>query len=156
VCTPVDQIASQVLTAARHCRAKTLLTDTGSTKAAIVAEVEKGLNRPRLFLGAHPLAGSEKRGPEHARADLFDGRLNVLTTTPQTATAAIHRAYVFWESLGCRLWSMRPDEHDRTLALTSHLPHLVASALAGLLHPGLTGMAATGFRDTTRLAAGDP
>src|SRR5262245_48044039 len=54
VCTPVDQIASQVLTAARHCRAKTLLTDTGSTKAAIVAEVEKGLNRPRLFLGAHP------------------------------------------------------------------------------------------------------
>src|SRR5262249_26171228 len=54
------------------------------------------------------------------------------------------------------LWSMRPDEHDRTLALTSHLPHLVASALAGLLHPGLTGMAATGFRDTTRLAAGDP
>ena len=64
----------------------------------------------------------------------------------------VHRA----GSLGCRLWTMSPNDHDATLALTSHLPHLVASALAGLLHPGLTGFAASGFRDTTRLASSDP
>jgi len=156
VCTPVDQIAAHVLTAARHCRAKTLITDSGSTKVNIVEAVERGLARKRLFIGSHPLCGSEKRGPEFARETLFDGRLVILTATELTPALAIHRATTFWESLGGRIWGMTAEDHDRTLALTSHLPHLVGSALAGLLHPGLAGFAATGFRDTTRLAAGDP
>jgi prephenate dehydrogenase len=156
ICTPVDQIASHVLTAARYCRPTALLTDTGSTKVAVVEAVEKELADERWFVGGHPLAGSEKRGPENARADLFDGRVTVLTPTPNTERRASDRAEYFWTLLGSRVGFMSPDEHDRTVALTSHLPHVVAAALAGMLDPAQNGFAASGFRDTTRLAAGDP
>ena len=135
----------------------TLLTDAGSTKAAIVRGIEGRLPAGVAFVGSHPLAGSEKRGPSHADADLFQDRLTVVTPTPQTdpgrggadqcLLASARRA-------GSGRWS--PEEHDRALALTSHLPHLVASALAGILPPELHDLTATGFRDTTRIAAGDP
>jgi len=156
VCTPVDQIASHLLTAAKHCRPTTLLTDTGSTKVAIVEAVEKELPDDPWFVGGHPLAGSEKRGPEHARADLFDGRVTILTPTRTTERRASNRAEQFWKSLGSRIGFMTPNEHDQTVALTSHLPHVAAAALVGMLAPASSGFAASGFRDTTRLAAGDP
>jgi prephenate dehydrogenase len=108
------------------------------------------------FVGSHPLAGSEKRGPEHADADLFQGRVTVVTPTPQTDGAAVDRTVEFWRGLDSRVIVMAPDEHDRALAVTSHLPHLLASALAGILPPELRELTATGFRDTTRIAAGDP
>lgn len=155
-CTPVDQVAKQVLIAAKHCKARTLLTDAGSTKASIVAAVDRRAPSRLRFVGAHPLAGSEKRGAEHARADLFDGRLTILTPTKRTPGPAVTKVSEFWESLGCKLWAMTPDEHDRVLAQTSHLPHLVASALASTLEPGTEMFTATGFRDTTRLAGSDP
>jgi prephenate dehydrogenase len=154
-CTPVDVIAGQVLAAAGHCGLGALLTDAGSTKAAIVRAVEGRLPPGVAFVGGHPLAGSEKRGPEHADAELFQGRLTVLMRTGQTQATALERVADFWRGLGARVRVMDPEEHDRCLAVTSHLPHLVASALAGILAPELQELTASGFRDTTRIAAGD-
>ena len=156
LCTPVDGIARQALLAASLCAAGTLLTDTGSTKGQIVRAVEEGLPAGVFFVGAHPLAGSEKHGPEHADPDLFQGRLTVVTPTAQTPLAALRRTIAFWEALGARVQVMDCDEHDRALALTSHLPHLAASALAGILPPEWYELTASGFRDTTRLAAANP
>jgi prephenate dehydrogenase len=155
-CTPVTLIAEQVLAAAPACGNGTLLTDAGSTKGAIVRALEGKLPREVRFVGSHPLAGSEKRGSDHADADLFQGRVTVVTPTPKTDAAAVERTVKFWRGLDSRVVVMSPDEHDRALAMTSHLPHLLASALAGILPPELHELAATGFRDTTRVAAGDP
>jgi prephenate dehydrogenase len=152
----VDRIEEQVLAAAPGCAAGTLLTDAGSTKAAIVRGVEGRLPDGVAFVGSHPLAGSEKRGPEHADARLFHNRLTVVTRTDRTPADALERTAAFWQALGSRVHVMAPEDHDRALALTSHLPHLLASALAGLLPPELYDLTATGFRDTTRVAAGDP
>jgi prephenate dehydrogenase len=155
-CSPVDCIAGQVLAAAPECPPGTLLTDAGSTKAAILLAIEGRLPAGISFVGGHPLAGSEKRGPAYADANLFQGRLTILTQTSATDPAALERLAHFWRALGARVRIMDPEQHDRSLALTSHLPHLLASALAGLLPPELNELTAGGFRDTTRIAAGDP
>ncbi len=108
------------------------------------------------FVGSHPLAGSERHGFAHAKADLLEGRLVVVTPTTETTDNALSRIRDFWAALGARVRVMDAEEHDRALALTSHLPHLLASALAGVLPPEWHDLAASGFRDTTRLAAGLP
>ena len=156
VAVPVDRIAAQVLQAAGDCRAGTLLTDAGSTKARLVAEIDSQLPAHVHFVGSHPLAGSEKRGAEFATADLFQERWTVITPTPRSDAGAVERTRAFWTALGARVKAMSPEEHDRALALTSHVPHLLASALAGLLPVELFDLAASGFRDTTRVAASDP
>jgi prephenate dehydrogenase len=155
-CAPVDQIASQVLAAAPGCKPGTILCDAGSTKSQIVNQIEPQLRGKVSFVGSHPLAGSEKRGVEHADADLFQGRLTILTRTARTDAAALDGVDRFWRSLGSRTRVMNPEEHDRALALTSHLPHLVASALCRALGPEFYDLTAAGFRDTTRIAAGEP
>jgi prephenate dehydrogenase len=156
-CTPVDQIAEQALRFAPLCPPGALLTDAGSTKATIVEGIESKLpaTGPR-FVGSHPLAGSEKRGPEFADAELFQGRWTVVTPTQRTPPDAVAQVIDFWTALGSRVKTMTPADHDRALALTSHLPHLVAAALAGALPPPWHELTASGFRDTTRIAAGDP
>ena len=108
-----------------------LITDTGSTKADIVREVNGSLSDRAAFVGSHPLAGSEKNGPEHARADLFEGRVVVVTPTQKTSDADVRRTADFWISLGATVLTMSPEAHDQALAATSHLPHLVAAALRG-------------------------
>jgi prephenate dehydrogenase len=154
-CTPVDRIVEQICSVASHCRSGTVLTDAGSTKAAIVRGVDGQLPTGVSFVGSHPLAGSEKRGPEHADADLFQDRITVVTRDQHTDPAAFERVTTLWRELGARVRVMTPDDHDRALAMTSHLPHLLASALAGVLPADLFDLTATGFRDTTRVAAGD-
>lgn len=155
-CTPVDRVAELVRTAALHCAPGTLLTDVGSTKLAIVRDTAGHLPNGVTFVGGHPLAGSEKRGPEHADANLFHNRLVLVTPTPDTPPEAIERVRALWQALGARVRILPAEEHDRALAVTSHLPQLVASALAGVLPPELYELTATGFRDTTRLAGSDP
>jgi len=155
-CTPVDRIAEQVLQAAPHCRPGVVITDAGSTKGRLVADIDGRLPEGVHFVGSHPLAGSEKRGPEHGSADLFQNRWTVITPTSLTNGDALVRTFEFWQALGSRPRFLDPDEHDRVLALTSHLPHLAAAALAALLPAKFFDFAATGFRDTTRIAAGDP
>lgn len=155
VCTPVDRIAADVLAAADHLHAGSVITDAGSVKAAIYRDVEAaGLPEGVRFVGSHPLAGSEKAGWEHADADLFEDRVCVVTPEREIEDCSCVRH--FWESLGMRTVVMSAEEHDRAVATTSHLPHVAAAGLASLLQEELVPLAATGFRDTTRIAAGDP
>ena len=154
VCTPVDTIAEMILRAAPHLRPGAIVTDGGSTKGNIVAAVEGKLPRGVEYVPAHPLAGAEKNGVEHARADLFEGRGTILT--PAAAADAVERVTAFWRGLGSRVVTLTPEAHDAALAKTSHLPHAVASALAGATPIDLLPLSAGGFRDVTRIAAGDP
>jgi prephenate dehydrogenase len=156
VCTPVDRIATDVLAAAELLQAGGEITDAGSIKVLICRDVESaGLPEGIRFVGAHPLAGSHESGWEHADAELFQDRVCVVTplTADETSGTSIPQ---FWEQLGMRMVVMSPEAHDRAVAATSHVPHVVAAGLASLLEQGQFPLAATGFLDTTRIAAGDP
>ena len=154
--TPVDRIVADVRAIAERSRPGTLITDVGSVKGAICRDLSIGLPDGVQFVGSHPLAGSEKRGFEVATPDLFVGRVCVVTPAASPDVAAVERTAVFWESLGSRVVRMEPDAHDVALATTSHVPHVVAAALAAALPDSERDLAATGFRDTTRIASGDP
>lgn len=162
VCAPVGHIVEQVRAMAPHCRAGTLITDAGSTKAQIVHELSDAAAADSawpgevVFIGSHPLAGTEKKGPRHATAELFANRTVVITPTPAAEESACVRLTEFWSSLGAGVVRMSADEHDRALALTSHLPHLVAAAVAGGTPAEFVPLTAGGWRDLTRIAAGDP
>lgn len=155
--TPVDRIAEDVQRIAAVSRPGTLITDVGSVKGSICEAVQSaGLPNGVSFVGAHPLAGSHETGFEAARANLFDGKVTVVTTNPAGGESANSAISSFWEQLGSRVIEMSPAEHDAALATTSHLPHVAASALAATLPEAFQQLAASGFRDTTRVAAGDP
>ncbi|KHE90810.1 MAG: prephenate dehydrogenase [Candidatus Scalindua rubra] len=138
-----------------------ILTDVGSTKDYIVSQVNNEIKstcngeKPN-FIGAHPLAGSEKRGIESARPNLFEGSVCVLTPTNFNSKKCITRLSNMWKALGARISIMTPSKHDEILALVSHLPHFVASSLAGVIDEKHWKFAAGGLRDTTRIASGDP
>jgi prephenate dehydrogenase len=160
VATPVGIIVDTVLAVARAAPQATI-TDAGSTKAEICRSVRERAADPSLpisgrFLGSHPLAGDHRTGPQFARADLLDGRTVVVTPEDGTPAALVERISAFWQSLGAKVVSMPPEEHDRALAATSHLPHLVAAALAAATPRDWLRLAATGWSDTTRIAASDP
>lgn len=154
--TPVDRVAADVREAASHAPPGVLITDAGSTKRRIVEAVEADDRARAAFVAAHPIAGSERNGVAHARADLFDGRACVLTPTGRTPADRLRRARAFWESVGCRVSELDPNEHDLALAWTSHLPHVVAAALAGSVPPEWLGLAAGAYRDGTRVAGAEP
>jgi len=156
VCTPVDQIVEHVRRAAQHCPERTLITDAGSTKQTIAAALDSGLARECRFLGSHPLAGSEKTGPQNASADLFEGRVAILTPTKNTRAEDFDSLEEFWQSLGSVVVRMSPEEHDEAMALTSHLPHLAAAALALSVPEKYFRLVGPGLLDTTRIAGGDP
>ncbi len=156
VCTPVGRIADDVRQAAKFCPEGTLITDAGSTKHTIVEALDTGLPRGCRFLGSHPLAGSEKAGAIHAQADLFEGHVAILTPTKNTRAEDFDALEAFWSSLGSVVVQMPPEEHDRALALVSHLPHVAAAALAAMQPERCFRLAGTGLLDTTRIAAGDP
>ena len=138
-------------------RPGTLVTDTGSTKHTIVAAWEKRRRARRgRFVGAHPIAGSHRRGAAAADAALFAGRVTVVTPAAKTPAADTEEAAGFWASLGSTVFIMKPKEHDRILAASSHAPHLVAAAVATATPAAARRFTAGGWRDTTRIAAGDP
>jgi prephenate dehydrogenase len=156
VCTPVGRIVEDVRHAAESSPEGTLITDAGSAKQAIVAALDGQLARGCRFLGGHPLAGSEKAGAIHARADLFEGRIAVLTPTRNTRAEDYDALDHFWSALGSVVVQMSPEEHDRALAVVSHLPHLAAAAVAAILPEGYFRLASTGLLDTTRIASSEP
>lgn len=158
ICTPVDRIAGMILAAAKYVRPGVVFTDAGSTKANIVTGVGHGLPRGIHYVPAHPIAGSDKAGVEHARADLFQDRVTILTGMigglDPTAERLVEE---FWAALGSRVVKMTlPSDHDLALAATSHLPHAVAAGIAQVVPADWLAFAGTGFRDVTRIAAGDP
>jgi prephenate dehydrogenase len=155
VCTPVNRIAEDVYRAALAAPADVLITDVGSSKRQIVEAVERHARSSAAFVGAHPIAGSERRGASHARFDLLEGRVCILTPTPRTPLERTREALSLWTALGCRVVEMSPVEHDEVLAYTSHLPHAVAAALAGSVPAEWLPLAAGAYRDGTRVAAAD-
>ena len=154
VCSPVDRIVQDVLAVAAATPKETLISDVGSVKGAICEQLATQL--PARFIGSHPLAGSEKGGFENAQADLFEGRVGIVTPTAETPPHLVERMTRFWQSLGMRTLLQAPQEHDRVLAITSHVPHVAAAAVAAMLTDEAAQFASSGFRDTTRIAAGDP
>lgn len=159
--TPIGSMASLAQAIAPACSAGAIVTDVGSVKGSVVAALEPlfALNSRATFLGSHPMAGSERAGIEAARADLFEGARCLITPTENSALAEVQRVESFWQALGCSTESMSPTEHDRKVARISHLPHVTASALvlaALSADPSARSCVANGFRDSTRIAAGDP
>jgi prephenate dehydrogenase len=159
VCTPVGQIAQHVAEAGQHMPEGSVITDAGSTKAELVVKAEAALadrfSRQMPFVGSHPLAGSEKNGPEASSADLLEGRVVVVTETDVSHHDVVDTIDEFWQSLGARVVRMSPGDHDAAMASTSHLPHLLASALAVATPHDFLPLTATGWQDTTRIASGD-
>jgi prephenate dehydrogenase len=163
VATPVAAIVDAVRSVAQAAP-RAAITDAGSTKAEICRALRAGGDRgptaaavaPGRFVGSHPLAGDHRTGPEYARGDLFDGRTVVVTPQDDTPPGLVERFQEFWQSLGAEVVLLSPEEHDRALAATSHLPHLVAAALAAATPEEWLRLAATGWGDATRIAAGDP
>lgn len=152
ICTPVQCVVPHVLACLEVIAADGLITDVGSTKQSICNElIGRG---DRNFCGSHPLAGSEKSGVSFASPELFDGKMTVVTPTAVTCPELAGRTEKFWQALGSRTLRMSPQEHDYGVARTSHLPHIVAAALAAETPDALLPLAASGWCDTTRVAAG--
>lgn len=156
--SPVSSIPKLAKEAAKYAKKGAVITDVGSTKNWIVADIEKFLNKSSRasFVGSHPMAGSEHAGVEYARADLLEDAPCIVTKTAGTNKVALNRVVDFWRSLGTKVSVMSPVEHDRSVALISHLPHIVAFGLAGAVPVNTLKYAAEGFKDTTRVASSDP
>lgn len=131
-----------------------IVTDVGSTKVLPSRWARQALPRRVEFLGSHPMAGSEQRGVEFARADLFEAAHCIITPTAANKNATVTLLTQFWESLGMRVCRMTPARHDRVLASISHLPHALAAALVNSCDPAQTLLCGKGFLDTTRIASG--
>jgi prephenate dehydrogenase len=162
LCTPLAQmrsLAEQFLPALKR---GAIVTDVGSVKAGVVRELESLIAKAGAhFVGSHPMAGAEKTGVAAARADLFKNAVCVLTPTKKSNAGAVRKLERFWKSLGSRVLTLPPEQHDLFVSRTSHLPHVVAATLAHLvLDPaqpkGQSQLCASGFRDTTRIASGSP
>jgi prephenate dehydrogenase len=149
--------------AIRHLvTANMLVMDVGSTKCDVVNAARRVL-RDHLgsFVPAHPIAGKELSGVEHADPDLYKGRQVILTPIEKTQTLHLQRAQQVWEALGCHVQQMAPESHDAAFAAVSHLPHLLSFALMHAIvnqpqGKDFLGLAGPGFKDFTRIAAGDP
>ncbi len=131
-----------------------IVTDVGSTKVLPHRWAAKKLPKRVHYVGSHPIAGSEQRGVEFARDDLFDGAMCILTTTKKTNRRAVQTLKKFWSKLGCYVKLMTPTEHDRIFANVSHLPHITAAALINANRSEDLKFAGMGFMDTSRIASG--
>lgn len=157
IATPVSSIVRIACEAMRFAKKDAIVTDVGSTKGWIVGELEI-CSRVSLakFVGSHPMAGSEQASVEFARATLLEEAPCIVTKTARTDKAALSKVVKFWKGLGAKVHVMTPVEHDRSIALVSHLPHVVAFSLAGAVPEKDMEYAAEGFKDTTRVASSDP
>ena len=149
--------------AIRHgVSADTLVMDVGSTKGDVIEAARRGLQTQfASFVPAHPIAGKEVAGVEHAEASLFDGRQVILTPTKTTLRSNVQRASQLWSAVGAQVLTMTPEAHDSAFAAVSHLPHMLAFAFINGLAAQPDGarfleLAGPGFRDFTRIAASDP
>ncbi len=149
--------------AIRHLVSKDMLImDVGSTKVDVIAAASRSLKEHiAAFVPAHPIAGKEHSGVDHADPDLYQGRQVILTPTDLTGVVQLQKAVDLWTALGCRVLQMRPEQHDAAYAAVSHLPHLLAFAMMNAINGQPQGkdylsLAGPGFRDFTRIAAGDP
>ncbi len=160
VCTPVGACGAATKAIAKSLKPGCIVSDVGSVKQAVIADMQPHIPADVHFVPAHPVAGTEYSGPEAAILDLFQGRNCILTPLPGVNAAAADKLEAFWRALGSDVNRMDPAHHDR---ITSHLPHLIAYSIVGTaddlgghLNSEVLKYAAGGFRDFTRIAASDP
>ncbi len=163
LCTPVGTYAELAAEIAPHLKAGAILTDVGSVKGAVVRDVAPHLPLNVHFIPGHPIAGTEQSGPRSGFATLFDNRWCILTPPPHANPETVVKLKAFWEALGSMVDEMTPEHHDLVLAITSHLPHLIAyntvataADLEEVTKSEVIKYSAGGFRDFTRIAASDP
>ena len=155
-----EAVARQI---APHLKPGAIVTDVGSTKASVIAQMAPHMPKNVHFIPGHPLAGTEKSGPDAGFTGLFQGRWCIFTPLPGTDAAALAKLKAFWEALGSKIDEMDPGHHDKVLAIVSHLPHIIAYNIVGtaddletVTESEVIKYSASGFRDFTRLAASDP
>ncbi len=163
VCTPVGACGDAARTVAPRLKPGCIVSDVGSVKQAVIDAMQPHIPAGVHFVPAHPVAGTENSGPEAGFAELFDGRWTILTPLPDNDPAAVSTLEAFWKRLGSQVEKIPAADHDRILAITSHLPHLIAYTIVGTaddlgghLNSEVLKYAAGGFRDFTRIAASDP
>lgn len=156
IATPVNAILSILETLGKEFKRGVIITDLGSTKTAIVERAEKVLHHAVMFVGSHPLVGSEKKGPTYANAALYEGGSCVMTPTDKTNRLAKDKIKQFWNQLGMNVKVMSPQEHDESLAFISHLPHFAAFALMKAMPESSMELVTQGLKDSTRIAASNP
>ncbi len=162
LCTPIAQMAALTAEMLPALTRGALVTDVGSVKGSVMAELEPLLSDSGAqFVGSHPMAGAEKMGVLHARANLFEKAICVITPRPATPADQVGRLEAFWQSIGGIPLRLSPEEHDELVSRSSHLPHVVAAELANYIlspiHPREQALlCANGFRDTTRIASSSP
>jgi prephenate dehydrogenase len=159
ICTPANSVPDTLDTLARVCHPKAIITDVASTKSLICAHAHSTWSSPLRFVGSHPMAGSEKFGPEHADANLYEGAVCFVEAQMDTHDKDAYTViYRLWETLGSKVIPIDPAIHDQWVACTSHIPHVAASALAQLIcsPKEAAPFIGKGFKDTTRVAEGRP
>jgi cyclohexadieny/prephenate dehydrogenase len=163
LCAPVGAYRTIAEQITQQLAKGAILSDVGSVKGAVIRDVGPFVPRDVHFIPAHPIAGTEFSGPEAGFASLFDGRWTILTPVPGTDKDAVEKLKAFWQGLGSQVDVMDSSHHDLVLAITSHLPHLIAYNIVGTAHDlekvtegEVIKYSASGFRDFTRIAASDP
>lgn len=163
LCTPVGAMGETASAIQAALKPGATLSDVGSVKVAVLRDCAPFVPQGVHFIPAHPIAGTEHSGPDSGFAELYDGRWCVLTPLPGTDEAAVETLSTFWRGLGSRVERMEPKHHDLVLAITSHLPHLIAYNIVGtaadledVTRSEVIKYSASGFRDFTRIAASDP
>jgi cyclohexadieny/prephenate dehydrogenase len=163
LCIPVGACGPVAQEIADYLKPGAIVSDVGSVKGAVVREMAPYLPQRVHFVPAHPVAGTEHSGPDSGFAELFINRWCILTPPEGTDPKAVEKLRAFWAALGARVEIMTPDHHDLVLAITSHLPHLIAytivgtaDELEGVTQSEVLKFSAGGFRDFTRIAASDP
>jgi cyclohexadieny/prephenate dehydrogenase len=163
ICVPVGASGAVAEAIAPALRPGAIVTDVGSVKQAVIDAVRPHMPEGVHFVPAHPVAGTEQSGPESGFAELFEGRWCILTHPEGTDAGAVRRIEALWRAVGSQVDSMDARHHDMVLAITSHLPHLIAYTIVGTatdlethLQQEVIKFAAGGFRDFTRIAASDP
>ncbi|WP_413154206.1 prephenate/arogenate dehydrogenase family protein [Bartonella sp. cb54] len=163
IAVPVGASAEVVKTIRNHLKSGAIVSDVGSTKALVIAEIAHLLPKSVHFIPGHPIAGTEYSGPDAGFSDLFMNRWCILTPSADNDAAAVAKLTAFWEACGARVETMDPKHHDLVLAVVSHLPHLIAYNIVGtasdlekVTNSEVIAYSASGFRDFTRLASSDP
>ena len=163
LCIPVGACGPVAQEIALHLKPGAIVSDVGSVKGAIVRDMAPHLPKTIHFVPAHPVAGTEHSGPDSGFAELFINRWCILTPPEGVDAAATDRLRAFWAAMGAKVEVMTPDHHDLVLAITSHLPHLIAYTIVGtadelaqVTESEVIKFSAGGFRDFTRIAASDP
>ncbi len=163
VCIPVGACGPVAAEIAASLKPGAIVSDVGSVKGAVVRDMAPHLPANVHFVPAHPVAGTEHSGPDSGFAELFINRWCILTPPPDTDATAVERLATFWRALGAKTATMSPEHHDLVLAITSHLPHLIAYTIVGtadelgdVTESEVLQFSAGGFRDFTRIAASDP